>query len=94
MIAILRNIFEAGSETSKIELKGKCTDCGCVVDINITPTSSSVGGPFSALSGFSPDSYSAECPDCSNVVSLIRRHLRIKKSKKKLWHKIEKEVVS
>jgi hypothetical protein len=82
MIAILRNIFEAGSETLKVELKGKCSICGCVVDINITPPSSSEGVPGGALSMFSPDRYSAECPNCYNVVSLIRRHLRSKKSKK------------
>jgi len=80
MIAILRNIFDAGSETSKVELKGKCSECGCVVDIDITPNSGGVGGPDRALSKFSPDRYSAECPDCFNVISLITRHLRIKKS--------------
>jgi hypothetical protein len=82
MIAILRNFFEAGPETLKIELIGKCSNCGRVVDIDITPTSGDVGVPDSALSKFSPERYSAECPDCLNVVSLMPHHLRIKKSKK------------
>jgi hypothetical protein len=94
MIAIIRNIFEASSEISKIELKGKCSDCGCEVNINITPTSRGVGLPGGALSEFSPDRYFAECPDCYNVVSLIIHHFRLKKIKKKPQGRIEKEVLS
>ena len=82
MIAIIKKIFEANPETSKIELKGKCSDCGREIDINITPISRGVGLSGGALSEFSPDRYFAECPDCYNVVSLITHHFRLKKIKK------------
>ena len=82
MIAIIKKIFEANPETSKIELKGKCSDCGREIDINITPISRGVGLSGGALSEFSPNRYSADCPDCYNVVSLTTHHFRLKKSKK------------
>jgi len=82
MIAIIKKIFEASPETSKIELKGKCSDCGRKIDINITPTSRGFGLSGCALSEFLPNRYSADCPDCYNVVSLITHHFRLKKSKK------------
>ena len=84
MIAIIRRIFEANPETSKIVLKGTCSDCGCDVEINITPTSGGVGLRHGALLECSPDRYFAKCPDCYNVISLITHHFRLKKSKRRL----------
>jgi len=82
MIAIIKKIFEANPETSKLELKGKCSYCGREIDINITPISRGVGLSGGALSEFSPNRYSADCPDCYNVVSLTTHHFRLKKIKK------------
>jgi len=37
MIEILRKLFESNPEKSTIALKGKCSDCGYDVIIEITP---------------------------------------------------------
>ena len=38
LIETLRKIFKAKPEKSTIVLKGKCSDCGCKIILNITST--------------------------------------------------------
>jgi len=64
MINILRKIFEDKPEKSTIEVKDQCSDCGCEVMIDITPTSGGFGLQGGALFKCSPDTYLAKCPDC------------------------------
>ncbi len=84
MIAIIKNIFKANPEASKIVLKGECSNCGRNVEINITPTSGEVGLQSGALLESSPDKYFAKCPDCYTVISLITHHFHLKKTKRRL----------
>jgi len=70
MIEILRKMFKANPEKSTIVLNGKCSDCGCNVIIEITPTSVGFGLQGGALFKDSlPDEYFAKCPDCCQVKS-------------------------
>ncbi len=64
MIEILRKMFEANLEKSKIVLKDKCSDCGCETIIEITLTSVGFGLQGGALFKCSPDEYLVKCPDC------------------------------
>jgi len=67
MIEILRKIFEANPEKSTIVLKGKCSDCGCEVIVNITSTAGGFGLQGGALFKSSPDEHLVKCPDCYKV---------------------------
>jgi hypothetical protein len=67
MIKILKKMFEANLEKSTIVLKGKCSDCGCDVIVNITSTSGGFGMQGGALFKCSPDEYLMKCPDCYQV---------------------------
>jgi hypothetical protein len=67
MIEILKKIFEANPEKSRIVLNGKCSDCGCDVIIEITPTSGGFGLLGGSLFKCSPDEYLVKCPDCCQV---------------------------
>jgi Zn finger protein HypA/HybF involved in hydrogenase expression len=64
MIEILRKIFEANPEKSKIVLKKKCSDCGCDTIIEITPTSGGYGLQGGVLVKSSTDNFIVKCPDC------------------------------
>lgn len=64
MIEILRKMFEANPEKSKIVLKKKCSDCGCDAIIEITPTSSGFGLQGGVLFNSPNDKYTANCPAC------------------------------
>ncbi len=64
MIEILRKMFEATPERSTIELKDKCSDCGCEVIIDITPSSGGYGLQGGALFECSTDEYCAKCAAC------------------------------
>jgi hypothetical protein len=65
MLEILKKIFEANPDKSKILLNGKCANCGCDVIIEITPTSGGFGLIGGALfKGSLPDEYFAKCSDC------------------------------
>lgn len=75
MIEILRKIFEANHEKSTIELKYKCSDCGCETIIEITPTSGGFGLQGGFLFKSSPDDYFAKCLDCKMK---RRKHKRFK----------------
>ena len=67
MIEILRKIFEANPEKSTIVLKGKCSDCGCEVIVNITSMAGGFGLQGGVLFKSSPDEYLVKCPDCYKV---------------------------
>jgi len=64
MIEILRKMFEANPEKSKIVLKDKCSDCGCETLIEITPTSVGFGLQGGLLFKSSTDKYIVNCPTC------------------------------
>ena len=60
MIEMLRKMFESNPEKSIIVLKGKCSDCGRDIIINITPTSGGFGLQGGALLECSSDEYLAK----------------------------------
>jgi hypothetical protein len=64
MIEILRKMFEASPEKTKIVLKEKCSDCGRAIIIEITPTSAGFGMLGGVLFKSSTDKYIAKCPVC------------------------------
>jgi len=64
MIDTLRKIFEANPGKSSIQIKERCSDCGCVVIIDITPVSGGFGLQGGNLYRCSPDAYQAQCPEC------------------------------
>ena len=66
MIEILKKMFEANPEKSKIVLNEKCSDCGTVTIIEITPTSAGFGMMGGVLFKSLPDEYIAKCPACYN----------------------------
>ena len=67
LIEILRKIFEADPGESTIELKDKCSDCGCEVIVKITSTAGGYGLQGGALFKFSPGAYFVKCTDCCEV---------------------------
>jgi hypothetical protein len=67
MEELLRTIFEAFPEKSTITFKGKCSDCGVAVTIDIIPTSEGFGLLGGAFVECSTDKYVAKCPDCFKV---------------------------
>jgi hypothetical protein len=69
MIEILRKIFEANPEKSKIVLKKKCSDCGCDTIIEITPTSGGYGLQGGVLVKSSTDNFIVKCPNCMKQTS-------------------------
>ena len=76
MIEKLRKIFEANPEKSTIIFKGKCSNCGCEVIVNITSTSGGFGLQGGVLLKYSPDGYCAKCPDCYKVNPEIEDHYK------------------
>ncbi|MBW1726020.1 MAG: hypothetical protein JRF31_10695 [Deltaproteobacteria bacterium] len=74
MIEILKKIFEDNPEKSTIVLNVKCSDCGCDVIIEITPTSGGFGLLGGSLFKCSPDEYFAKCPDCYKTNPKINDH--------------------
>jgi two-component system, chemotaxis family, chemotaxis protein CheY len=64
MIQILKKMFEANPEKSKIVLNDKCFDCGCETIIEITPTSGGFGLQGGILFKRSPDGYLIKCLAC------------------------------
>ena len=64
MIEILKKMFEANPEKSKIVLTDKCSDCGRETIVEITPTSGGFGLQGGILFKCPPDGYLAKCPDC------------------------------
>ena len=69
MEELLRTIFEAFPEKSTITFKGRCSDCGDAVIIDIVPTLEGFGLLGGAFVECSTDKYVAKCPDCYKVNS-------------------------
>ena len=67
MEKVFRTIFEVFPETSTISFKGKCSDCGVAVIIDIISTSGGFGLLGGALIKCSTDKYAANCLDCFKV---------------------------
>jgi hypothetical protein len=67
MEELLRTIFDAFPEKSTIIFKGKCSDCGVAVTIDIIPTSEGFGLLGGAFVKCSTEKYVAKCPDCFKV---------------------------
>ena len=78
LIETLRKIFKAKPEKSTIVLKGKCSDCGCKIILNITSTSEGFGMQGGVLFKCSPARYCAKCPDCYKVNPNIDSHYKPK----------------
>ena len=71
MKEMLRKMFEANPEKSVIGLEGRCSDCGCDLIIEITPTSGGFGLQGGALLEYSSGGYFAKCPNCYKVDRMI-----------------------
>ena len=79
LIEILRKMFEANPGKSSIQIKDKCSECGCDVIIDITPTLAGFGLQSGALFKCSPDAYLAQCPECYKINPKIDDGRRTKK---------------
>ena len=69
MIEILIKLFKTQPENSTIELKNKCSECGCEVTVSITPTSEGFGLQGGALFKYSPHECIMKCRNCYKVNS-------------------------
>jgi hypothetical protein len=69
MEELFRTIFEAFPEKSTIIFKGKCSDCGDAVIIDIIPTLKGFGLLNGAFVECLTNKYVAKCPDCYKVNS-------------------------
>ena len=67
MIKIIKKMFETNPERSTIVLKDNCSQCGCEVLIEITPTSGGFGLQGGVLLKCNPDEYLAKCVDCDKL---------------------------
>ena len=61
MVEMLKKLFEANPEKSTIVFKGRCSDCGDDVIINITLTSGGFGLQGGTLLEQSPNGHLAVC---------------------------------
>ncbi len=64
MINILRKIFEGKTEKSTIEVKDKCSDCGCEIIVKITSTAGGFGLQGGVLFKGEAESTFVKCPEC------------------------------
>jgi hypothetical protein len=64
MLNVLKKIFNANPEKSKITINGRCSACGCKVIIEISQTSGGYGLQGGALVKCSPEKYSITCSKC------------------------------
>lgn len=71
MEELIRTIFEAFPEKSKITFQGTCSDCEDAVIIDIVPTLEGFGLLGGAFVECSTDKYVAKCPDCFKINSKI-----------------------
>jgi hypothetical protein len=67
MEKILRKMFEANPEKSKIVLKDKCSYCGCETIIDITPSSGGFGLIGGILFKSKLGGYFANYLDCYKI---------------------------
>ncbi|MFZ0482106.1 MAG: hypothetical protein WAL93_01845 [Desulfobacterales bacterium] len=69
MEELLRTIFDAFPEKSTITFKGRCSDCGDTVSIDIVPTLEGIGLLGGAFVEYLMEKYVAKCPECYKVNS-------------------------
>jgi hypothetical protein len=67
MEEMLRKMFAANPGETTISLKGKCSDCGEDVKIDITSTSGGFGLQGGALFKFSSSGYFIRCSNCYKI---------------------------
>jgi len=67
LIEILRKMFEGKPEKSTIEVKDKCSDCGCEIIVNITSTGGGFGLQGGVLFKSEAESTLLKCPDCNKL---------------------------
>ena len=60
----LDRIFERHNTTNNINYKGKCHNCGCDVEVEITKTSGGYGLQGGVLYGSNPENLIFQCCDC------------------------------
>ena len=69
MEELLRSIFDVFPKKSTITFKGRCSDCGDAVSIDIVPTLEGFGLLGGAFVECSTDKYVAKCSECYKVNS-------------------------
>ena len=74
MEKMLRKLFEANPDKTTIAIKGKCSDCGKNVKINITSTSGGFGLQGGALFKCSSSGYYIKCSDCYKIRPKIENY--------------------
>lgn len=67
MEELLRTIFDAFPEKSTITFKGRCSDCGDAVIIDVVPTLEGFGLLGGAFVECPMEKYVAKCPECYKV---------------------------
>jgi hypothetical protein len=67
MEELLRTIFDALPEKSPIIFKGRCSDCGDALSIDIVPTLERFGLLGGAFVECLMEKYVAKCPECYKV---------------------------
>ena len=60
-----KKILEAVPERSTIVLRDKCSDCGCKIIIDITPSSGGHGLHLGTFLECSTDKYCTKCAECT-----------------------------
>ena len=78
MIEMLRKMFLSNPEKSIIPFKGKCSECGREVTVNISPTSGGFGLQGGALFNNLSNGYVLKCSDCFQATSRINDKLLTK----------------
>lgn len=73
-VETLKKLFEDRPEKSTIAIKGKCSDCGCDVTIEITPTSAGFGLTGGVLFEDSQNGNLAKCVVCFELNPMIVVH--------------------
>ena len=63
----LKKLFEDNPEKSTITFKGKCSECGYEIIIDVTPTSGGFGLKGGILFKCLSDEYFANCTNCYKV---------------------------
>ena len=66
----LKKLFEDIPEKTNITFRGKCSDCGCEVIIEITPVAGGYGLQGGALFNRTDGGYIAKCPDCYKKIAI------------------------
>ena len=87
MEELLSSIFDAFPEKSTITFKGRCSDCGDAVSIEIIPTLEGFGLLGGAFVECSTDKYVAKCPDCYKVNSKMVERYKVNPNSSPIFNK-------